>query len=120
MQSQKFFYKRYDYEYCEYQFYFFHQYNYYDKEVYNIEKLLLGLRSSNFKFFFSNHTSPTPTKLNQVKSLRRLWGKSEFAQLTNFFVKKGKKLKTILTILSSYQSLLKSNYELNALQNSFS
>lgn len=61
---------------------------------------------SKFKFFFINHSIKVPYLLNKVKSIKRLKKQTDLTELSQFLIKKGKKLKAISLLQSFYKNYL--------------
>ena len=65
-----------------------------------VNVLLEDLCYSKFTSFFVSLNLSVPKKLNNIKSIKRLKGKNELSRFLNYILKKGKKLKFCIKILS--------------------
>lgn len=81
-------------------------YDIFDNEIYNINLLLSNLRSSSFKLFFKNLEVDTPESLNVIKSLKRLKSTTLLKRLASYFLKSGKRNKTLNQILISFNKII--------------
>lgn len=91
---------------CTKSFYSELQYNYFDRELYEINYLLRGASESKFKIFFKNFNIDTPEVLNKTHSLRRFKGLTPLTRLVFYLSRSGKKLKFTKLILLSFFKII--------------
>lgn len=91
---------------CTKTFFDENQYNYFDRELYEINHLLQGASTSQFKIFFKKLNIDTPEILNKTKSLHRFKGLTPLTRLIFYLSRSGKKLKFSKLVLSSFFKII--------------
>ena len=82
------------------------QQNFFDRELYNMKDLLIGISDSQFKTFFKNLGVDTPEVLNKTKSLKRMKGLTPLSRLSLYLARSGQKLKSTKLILNSFFEII--------------